>query len=55
MNNLIAGSGLQPKYIIADVDTYKKGPNDDIYANFPGQLRPSWTGCRGRTRTGARS
>ena len=35
MNNLIAGSGLRPKYLIADVDTYKKGPNDDIYANFP--------------------
>ncbi len=35
MNNLFAGSGLRPKYIIADVDTYQKGPNDDIYANFP--------------------
>ena len=35
MNNLIAGSGLRPKYIIGDVDTYQKGPSDDIYANFP--------------------
>ncbi len=35
MNNLLAGTGLRPKYIIADVDTYQKGPNDDIYANFP--------------------
>ena len=24
-----------PKYIIADIDTYRKGPEDDIYANFP--------------------
>ena len=35
MNNLYAGSGLQPKYIIADIDTYRKGPEDDTYANFP--------------------
>ena len=35
MNNLFAGSGLRPKYIIADIDTYKKGPEDDLYANFP--------------------
>ena len=35
MNNLYAGSGLRPKYIIADIDTYKKGPEDDTYANFP--------------------
>ena len=35
MNNRYAGSGLKPKYIIADIDTYKKGPEDDTYANFP--------------------
>jgi hypothetical protein len=35
MNNRYTGSGLQPKYIIADIDTYKKGPEDDTYANFP--------------------
>jgi hypothetical protein len=35
MNNLYAGSGLQPKYIIADIDTYQKGPEDDLYPNFP--------------------
>lgn len=35
MNNLYAGSGLRPKYIIADIDTYQKGPEDDLYANFP--------------------
>jgi hypothetical protein len=35
MNNLYANSGLKPKYIIADIDTYKKGPEDDTYANFP--------------------
>jgi len=35
MNNLYANAGLQPKYIIADIDTYRKGPEDDLYANFP--------------------
>ena len=35
MNNLDARSGLRPKYIIADIDTYQKGPEDDLYPNFP--------------------
>lgn len=35
MNNLYATSGLKPKYIIADIDTYRKGPEDDLYPNFP--------------------
>jgi len=35
MNNLYAASGLRPKYIIADIDTYQKGPEDDLYPNFP--------------------
>jgi hypothetical protein len=35
MNNLYTNSGLRPKYIIADIDTYRKGPEDDTYANFP--------------------
>ncbi len=35
MNNLYAGSGLRPKYVIADIDTYQKGPEDDLYPNFP--------------------
>jgi hypothetical protein len=35
MNNLYAGTGLMPKYIIADIDTYQKGPEDDLYPNFP--------------------
>ena len=35
MNNMYASSGLKPKYIIADIDTYRKGPEDDTYANFP--------------------
>jgi hypothetical protein len=35
MNNMYAGSGVAPKYAIADIDTYKKGPEDDLYANFP--------------------
>ena len=35
MNTMYAGSGLRPKYIIADIDTYQKGPEDDLYPNFP--------------------
>lgn len=35
MNNLYANTGIAPKYIIADIDTYRKGPEDDTYANFP--------------------
>ena len=35
MNNLYAGSGLRPKYVIADIDTYRKGPEDDLFPNFP--------------------
>ena len=35
MNNMYANTGLRPKYIIADIDTYRKGPEDDTYANFP--------------------
>ena len=35
MNNLNTGSGVGPKYLIGDVDTYKKGPEDDLYPGFP--------------------
>ena len=35
MNNLNAGQGIGPKYVIADIDTYRKSPEDDLYANFP--------------------
>jgi len=35
MNNRFASTPLRPKYIIADVDTYKKGPEDDLYPAFP--------------------
>jgi len=35
MNNMYAGLGIKPKYAIADIDTYRKGPEDDLYANFP--------------------
>jgi hypothetical protein len=48
MNNLNAGSGVAPKYLIGDVDTYKKGPEDDLYAGFPVNYlkidrTPAWT------------
>lgn len=26
---------MRPKYLIADVDTYRKGPEDDLYPSFP--------------------
>ena len=35
MNNMYGGGGLRPKYLIADVDTYRKGPEDDIYPGHP--------------------
>lgn len=35
MNNFIAGLGLEPKYLIADIDTYRKAPEDDLYPNLP--------------------
>ena len=35
MNNMYAGTGLRPKYLIADIDTYRKGPEDDIYPGHP--------------------
>ena len=35
MNNLNADSGIRPKLVIADIDTYRKSPEDDLYANFP--------------------
>lgn len=35
MNNLNASQGIRPKLIIADIDTYRKNPEDDLYANFP--------------------
>ena len=34
MNNLYAGSGLRPKVLIGDVDTYQKWPHDDLYPGF---------------------
>ena len=35
MNNMYANTGLKPKFLIADVDTYRKGPEDDIYPGHP--------------------
>ncbi len=35
MNNMNAGQGVGPKFVIADIDTYRKSPEDDLYANFP--------------------
>ena len=35
MNNMNAGTGIGPKFVIADIDTYRKSPEDDLYANFP--------------------
>ncbi|HSH76230.1 MAG TPA: hypothetical protein VLA09_11145 [Longimicrobiales bacterium] len=35
MNNWIARSELQPKYLLAITETYRKAPGDDVYANGP--------------------
>ncbi len=35
MNNKNVGTGLRPKYILADIDTYEKNPGDDLYPQFP--------------------
>jgi hypothetical protein len=35
MNNKNVGSGLRPKYVIADIDTYEKNAGDDLYPQFP--------------------
>jgi hypothetical protein len=34
LNNRIAGSGLRPKLLIGDVDTYQKWPHDDLFPGF---------------------
>jgi len=35
MNNMNTGTGLGPKYVIADIDSYQKGPEDDLYPTSP--------------------
>ncbi len=35
MNNKNVGTGLRPKYVIADIDTYEKAPGFDLYPQFP--------------------
>jgi hypothetical protein len=35
MNNMYAGTGIMPKYAIADADTYQKFPHDDIFPGLP--------------------
>ena len=34
MNNRLAGTGLKPKVLIGDVDTYQKWPHDDLFPGF---------------------
>ena len=35
MNNMNAGMGIRPKFVIADIDTYRRAPKTTLYANFP--------------------
>ena len=35
MNNWIARTALEPKYLLAITETYRKAPGDDVYANGP--------------------
>ena len=34
MNNLNAGSGLKPKILLPDIDTYQQGPEDNLYSGY---------------------
>ena len=34
MNNRYANSGLRPKNLITDIDTYEQGPEDDLYSGY---------------------
>jgi hypothetical protein len=34
MNNLYANSGLRPKYLMPDIDTYQQGPEDNLYSGY---------------------
>jgi hypothetical protein len=34
MNNMYAGSGLKPKNLLPDIDTYEQGPEDDLYPMY---------------------
>jgi hypothetical protein len=34
MNNLNANSGLKPKQILPDIDTYQQGPEDNLYSGY---------------------
>ena len=35
LNNLYSDTGLRPKYIVSDADTYQKWPHDDIFPGLP--------------------
>jgi len=34
MNNLNANSGLKPKILLPDIDTYQQGPEDNLYSGY---------------------
>ena len=34
MNNLNANTGLRPKYLLPDIDTYVQGPEDNLYSGY---------------------
>ena len=34
MNNLNANTGLKPKLILPDIDTYQQGPEDNLYSGY---------------------
>ena len=50
MNNMNAEQGIGQNYIIADIDTYRKGPENDLYTISPvNYLKMDSAGTRTRT------
>ena len=54
MNNLYANSGIRPKYLIADVDTYRKGTGGRHLSGPSDQLREARSAARTDRRLDAR-
>ena len=54
MNNMNVGTGLRPKYVIADIDDYEKTPDYDLYPQIPVNVHQARPRARGRAKAGLR-